>query len=138
MHAYFDIFIKEKNKQYYGKINNLNSNKDYELIKGAKNTEYQNLDELYEFDQEENINIIKNLDDYPINLELDKRYLNDIVFPNPSNNKIGLYLKDDIIKEISNSDQKWKEKYDIHLITKISILLISNYRTYSFVAIQIY
>lgn len=122
MHAYFDIFIKEKNKQYYGKINNLNSNKDYELIKGAKNTEYQNLDELYEFDQEENINIIKNLEDYPINLELDKRYLNDIVFPNPSNNKIGLYLKDDIIKEISNSDQKWKEKYDIHLITKNKLL----------------
>ena len=87
------------------KVGNLDENED------------NNLDTI-----EDIKSIVKNLEDYPINLELDKRYLNDIVFPNPSNSKIGLYLKDDIIKEISNSDQKWKEKYDIHLITKNKLL----------------
>jgi len=67
------------------------------------------------------ISIIDGLIKYPINLELENRYLNDIVFPNP-NNKIGLYLKNDIIKEINNASTEWKDKYDIQLITNNKLL----------------
>jgi hypothetical protein len=57
-----------------------------------------------------------------INLELNNRYLNDIVFPNPDDNKIGIYKKEELIHKLKNSNQEWKEKYEIDLIKNDKIM----------------
>jgi len=73
-------------------------------------------------DTEEIIDIVSNLKEYPINLELNNRYLNDIVIENPNDKKIGLYIKNDIIKEISNVSNDWKQKNEIDIIKNDKIL----------------
>lgn len=79
-------------------------------------------EEYSSVDMEEINKIIDGLKEYPINLELEKRYLTDIVFPNPNNTKIGLYLKNNIVKEIINATTEWKNKNNINLITKSKLL----------------
>lgn len=86
------------------------------------NDEYIDDEEKDKIDIEEINKIIDGLTEYPINLELEKRYLTDIVFPNPTNSQIGLYLKNNIIKEINNATIDWKTKNDINLITKNKLL----------------
>lgn len=73
-------------------------------------------------DEEEISSIVSNLKEYPINLELHNRYLNDIIIENPINKKIGLYMKNDIIKNISNASSKWKNEYGIDIIKNDKIL----------------
>ena len=96
-----------------------------------KKGKYSNINNVYD-DEDNNINveelseeidvINKNLNQYPINLELDNRFLNDFVIPNPNNKNIGLYLKNDITKEIQNANSEWKNKYEINLIKNDKLL----------------
>ena len=94
--------------------------KEYSIEKNinyTKDEEEENIQEIIE-----EIQIInKTLTKYPINLELDKRFLNDFVLPKP-NSPIGMYLKSDIIKEIQNASPEWKNKYGLSLITKDKLL----------------
>ncbi len=112
--------------------------KDYSL---AKNIDYIPDEEDININEviEEITTINKNLIKYPINLELDKRFLNDFVIPKP-NNQLGMYLKTDIIKELQNASQDWKDKNEISLITNNklfkntitgNILLEQNIKKYS-------
>ncbi len=98
--------------------------------------EATNIEEI----KKEGKTISDNLIDYPINLELNNRYLNDIVFPNPNNKNIGLFTKNEIIKEITNADTSWKNKFEIDIVKndKIykntitgNILLEENIKKYS-------
>ncbi len=91
-------------------------------------------------DKEEIKKIVDGLKIYPINLELENRYLTDIIFPNPNNKNLGLYLKEDIIKNITNASLEWKKKNDIYLINNDrfmkntitgNILLENNIKKYS-------
>lgn len=96
-----------------------------------KKGKYSNINNIYD-EENSNINveelseeidiINKNLNQYPINLELDNRFLNDFVIPNPNNKNIGLYLKNDITKEIQNANSEWKNKYEIDLIKNDKLL----------------
>jgi len=104
-----------KTYEYISKI--YSNNKEINI-----NDNIDNEEDNIIIDTEEISNIISNLKLYPINLELNNRYLNDIVFPNPNNNKLGLYLKNDIIKEIGNATVDWKNKYEIDLIKNDKIL----------------
>ncbi len=70
-----------------------------------------NLEEL----NDEISNINSKMKEYPINLELQNRFLNDFVIPNPENNNRGLYLKTDILKKIQNASLDWKTKNEITL-----------------------
>ncbi len=98
----------ENKKGKYSNINNIYDEEDSNI----------NVEEL-----SEEIDIInKNLNQYPINLELDNRFLNDFVIPNPNNKNIGLYLKNDITKEIQNANSEWKNKYEIDLIKNDKLL----------------
>ena len=45
-----------------------------------------------------------------------------IVIENPNDKKIGLYIKNDIIKEISNVSNDWKQKNEIDIIKNDKIL----------------
>jgi hypothetical protein len=116
-----DLHFKtyEYESNIYNKKNNNINEKD--IIENINSQETNIEDIITSVDSEELKSIVDGLIKFPINLELDKRYLNDIIFPNP-NNKIGLYLKNDIIKEINNASIEWKEKYDIQLITKNKLL----------------
>lgn len=76
-----------------------------------------NLEEI----QEEIKVINKDLLKYPINLELEKRFLNDFVLPKP-NSSIGMYLKNDIIKELQNASIEWKNKNELNLISNDKLL----------------
>jgi hypothetical protein len=112
-------------KTYEFESNNYIQRKDINNKKVLGSKEINNIEndeDANKIDNEEIITITKGLEKFPINLELENRYLNDIVFPNPINNKIGLYLKNDIIKEINNANIEWKEKYDIQLITNNKLL----------------
>ena len=110
-------YIKEKNIQLKTEETNIN------------------LDEI-----KEEIKVInKDLIKYPINLELEKRFLNDFILPKP-NSSIGMYLKNDIIKQLQNAPNDWKNKYEINLITNNklftntvtgNILLENNIKKYS-------
>ena len=83
--------------------------KEYSIQKNIKyvdDEEDTNIEEIIE----EIKSINKTLTKYPINLELDKRFLNDFVLPKP-NSKIGMYLKTEIIKEIQNASPEWKNKF---------------------------
>jgi hypothetical protein len=96
---------------------------EYKKNKNINNIDINENDEDAEnIDVEEISNIISNLKDYPINLELNNRYLNDIVFPNPENKNMGLFIKNDIIKQISNANIQWKEKYEVDIIKNDKIL----------------
>ena len=94
--------------------------KEYSIQKNIKyvdDEEDTNIEEIIE-----EIKLInKTLTKYPINLELDKRFLNDFVLPKP-NSKIGMYLKTEIIKEIQNASPEWKNKYGISLINNDKLL----------------
>lgn len=96
--------------------------KDYII---EKNIKYNNDNEEEETNLTEIIEEIKiinkRLNKYPINLELDKRFLNDFVMPSPNKN-IGMYLKTEIIKEIQNSSLEWKEKNEISLVSNDKLL----------------
>lgn len=130
---HFKTYIHESNnyinnKTKSGKLDELDELDDSEESEELENNKYNKksdkiLDEdLDIIDNEEMNNIIDGLPEYPINLELDKRYLNDIVFPNPENKNLGLYIKNDISKSILNATQEWKSKYDINLVTKDKLL----------------
>lgn len=99
----------------------------------AKNIKYSNINNLLDDNESnddinieeltEEINVInKNLNKYPINLELENRFLNDFIIPNPNNKEKGLYLKNEIIKEIQNASNEWKEKYEINLVKNDKLL----------------
>lgn len=104
--------------------------KTYEQVSKEYITE-KNIQLITEESEESNINIEeiqeeikiinKNLVKYPINLELEKRFLNDFVLPKP-NSSVGMYLKKDIIKEIQSASIDWKNKYEINLITNNKLL----------------
>jgi hypothetical protein len=98
---------------------NYSKNKDIEIINEKDN---ENEEDEINIDKEEITSIISNLKEYPINLELNNRYLNDIVFPNPDNKNLGLYIKADIIKNISNATRTWKDKNEIDIIKNDKIL----------------
>lgn len=98
---------------------NYSKNKDIEIINNVDN---ENEEDDINIDKEEITSIISNLKEYPINLELNNRYLNDIVFPNPDNKNLGLYIKTDIIKNISNASREWKDKNEIDIIKNDKIL----------------
>jgi len=103
-----------KTYQYVSNEYKKNKNKLDNIIE--IDTEEENIDE------EEMINIVSNLNEFPINLELYNRYLNDIVIENPNDNKLGLFIKNDIIKNISNASSKWKTQYGIDIIKNDKIL----------------
>jgi len=94
--------------------------KEYSIQKNinyTKDEEEENIQEIIE-----EIQIInKTLTKYPINLELDKRFLTDFVLPKPNSNS-GMYLKTEIIKEIQNASSEWKNKYGLSLITNNKLL----------------
>jgi len=79
-------------------------------------------DEGEEIDIYEIKNIISGLKKYPINLELNNRYLNDFVIPNPENDKLGLFTKLDIVKYIQGADKKWKDNNEIDIIKSDKLL----------------
>lgn len=66
--------------------------------------------------------INKSLIKYPINLELDRRFLNDFVLPNPNSQNMGMFLKNEIIKELQNASTEWKNSNGIELITNNKLL----------------
>ena len=107
--------------QTYSKVSN-----EYIEIKNLDEYEENDKDEEDEnIDIEEIISITKSLKQYPINLELNNRYLNDFVIPDPENiskKPIGLFIKNDIIKNISNATKKWKSGYDIDIIKNDKLL----------------
>lgn len=96
--------------------------------------EIKNLDEYKEDDKDEEdgnvdieeiISITKSLKQYPINLELNNRYLNDFVIPDPENTSkkpVGIFIKNDIIKNISNANKKWKSDYEVDIIKNDKVL----------------
>lgn len=98
--------------------------------RSEKNIKYSNINNL--LDENDNINIEeineemnninKQLNKFPINLELENRFLNDFILPNPNNNSRGLYLKAEIIKEIQNAPNDWKDKYEINLVKNEKLL----------------
>jgi hypothetical protein len=88
---HFQTYSKVSNE--YVEIKNLD---DYDE-KVDKDEEDNNVD------IEEIKSITKSLKQYPINLELNNRYLNDFVVPDPENNSkkpIGLFIKNDIINTV--------------------------------------
>ncbi len=105
--------------QTYSKLSN-----EYVEIKNLDGYDEDN-DEDENIDIEEIINITKSLKQYPINLELNNRYLNDFVIPDPENTskkQIGIFIKNDIIKNISNATKKWKSDYEIDIIKNDKLL----------------
>jgi hypothetical protein len=110
---------------------------EYRIKNEIENDENEiNADEI----KKEGNSISEQLVEYPINLELNNRYLNDIVFPNPNNKNIGLFKKNDIIKEITNADKNWKNKFEIDIVKNDKIykntitgnlLLENNIKKYS-------
>jgi hypothetical protein len=110
---HFQTYSKVSNE--YVEIKNLD---DYDE-KVDKDEEDNNVD------IEEIKSITKSLKQYPINLELNNRYLNDFVVPDPENNSkkpIGLFIKNDIIKNISNATKKWKSEYEVDIIKNDKLL----------------
>jgi len=79
-------------------------------------------------DEEENVeyedilNITNSINEYKINLESNNRYLNDFVIPDPEDKKNGLYLKQEIVKKISNASKKWKNENEIEIIKNDKLL----------------
>lgn len=86
------------------------------------NDEEENSDTGIDEIIEEISNINKKLHKYPINLELDQRFLNDFVLPSPNKKSSGMYLKNEIIKEIQNASLEWKTKYGLSLINDDKLL----------------
>ena len=102
-----------------------------EYIESKSLDEYDVEDEDYEIDDDENVDIeeiksiTKSLKQYPINLEMNNRYLNDFVIPDPENIRkvpIGIFTKNDIIKNITNATRKWKSEYDVDIIKDDKLL----------------
>jgi hypothetical protein len=109
----------------YEKISN-----EYIDNRAEKNIKYSNINNLLDDNDNTNIeeineemkNINKQLNKFPINLELENRFLNDFILPNPNNKDSGLYLKNEIIKEIQNAPNDWKEKNEINLVKNDKLL----------------
>lgn len=61
----------------------------------------------------ESVLITKEMRIYPVNLALHNRYLNDYILPNPKNDKIGIFLGQDL-EHIHHAERSWKEKNGIY------------------------
>lgn len=61
----------------------------------------------------ESVLITKEMRIYPVNLALHNRYLNDYILPNPNDDKLGIFLGQDI-EHIHHADKTWKENYGIY------------------------
>jgi superfamily II DNA or RNA helicase len=116
-----------------------NVSKEYSI---EKNINYVEDDETVNINEviDEIKTINKSLIKYPINLELDRRFLNDFVLPKPNSQNIGMFLKSEIIKELQNASREWKNSNGVGLITNNKlfknaitgeILLEKNIKKYS-------